>query len=45
VTLEAGNIQETVNVEATPSLINPSSATTGQALDAQTLRISAAGFA
>jgi len=38
VTLEAGNIQETVNVEATPSLINPSSATTGQALDAQTLR-------
>src|SRR6266404_297029 len=38
VSLEAGRIQETVNVEATPSLINPSSATTGQALDAQTLR-------
>src|SRR5882672_278627 len=38
VTLEAGSIQETVNVEATPTLINPSSATTGQALDAQTLR-------
>lgn len=38
VTLEAGSIQETVNVEATPSLINPSSATTGQALDAQTLK-------
>src|SRR5260370_22134064 len=38
VSLEAGRIQETVNVEATPSLINPSSATTGQALDAQALR-------
>jgi hypothetical protein len=38
VTLEPGNIQETVNVEATPSLINPSSATTGQGLDSQTLR-------
>jgi hypothetical protein len=38
VTLEPGNIQETVNVEATPTLINPSSATTGQGLDAQTLR-------
>src|SRR5437773_3315044 len=36
--LEAGNIQETVNIEASPSLINPSSATTGQPLDAQTLR-------
>ncbi|HEY6118800.1 MAG TPA: TonB-dependent receptor [Pyrinomonadaceae bacterium] len=36
--LEAGRIEETVNVEATPSLINPSSATTGQPLDAQTLR-------
>src|SRR5437773_4926196 len=29
-TLEPGNIQETVNIEAAPSLINPSSATTGQ---------------
>src|SRR5437588_1896679 len=38
VSLEPGNIQETVNVEATATLINPSSATTGQALDAQTLR-------
>ena len=38
VTLEAGRIEETVNVEATPSLINASSATTGQPLDAQTLR-------
>jgi len=36
--LEAGRIEETVNVEATPTLINPSSATTGQPLDAQTLR-------
>src|SRR5207302_3477145 len=38
VTLEPGNIQETVNVEATPTLINSSSATTGQGLDAQTLK-------
>ena len=38
VTLEAGRIEEVVQVEATPSLINPSSATTGQALDGQTLR-------
>src|SRR5947208_4325097 len=38
ITFEAGNIQETVNIEASPSLINPSSATTGQPLDAQTLR-------
>ena len=37
VSLEAGKIQETVNVEAAPSLINPSSAQTGQAIDAQTL--------
>ncbi|HLN99775.1 MAG TPA: carboxypeptidase-like regulatory domain-containing protein [Pyrinomonadaceae bacterium] len=35
--LEVGRIQETVNVEAAPSLINPSSAQTGQALDSQTL--------
>jgi hypothetical protein len=38
INLEAGRIEETVNVEATPSLINPSSAVTGQPLDAQTLR-------
>ena len=38
VTLEPGNIQETVNVEAAPTLINPSSATTGQGLNSQTLR-------
>ena len=37
VSLEVGKIQETVNVEAAPSLINPSSAQTGQALDAHTL--------
>jgi hypothetical protein len=37
VSLEVGRIQETVNVEAAPSLINPSSAQTGQALDSQTL--------
>jgi hypothetical protein len=38
VSLEAGRIEETVNVEATASLINPSSATTGQPLGAETLR-------
>lgn len=38
VALQAGRIEETVNVEATPSLINPSNATTGQAVDSQTLR-------
>jgi hypothetical protein len=38
VSLEPGNIQETVNVEASPTLINPSSATTGQSLDGATLR-------
>jgi carboxypeptidase family protein/TonB-dependent receptor-like protein len=38
VTLEPGRIEETVNVEATPTLINPENATTGQPLDAQTLR-------
>ena len=37
VSLEVGKIQETVNVEAAPSLINPSSAQTGQAIDSQTL--------
>ena len=37
VSLEVGKIQETVNVEASPSLINPSSAQTGQALDSTTL--------
>ena len=38
VTLEAGRIEETVNVETTPSLINPASAVTGQSVDAQTLQ-------
>lgn len=38
VTLEAGKIEETVNIEAAPTLINPENATTGQPLDAQTLR-------
>src|SRR5712692_631750 len=38
VTLEAGKIEETVNVEATPTLINTENSQTGQALDAQTLR-------
>jgi hypothetical protein len=38
VTLEVGRIEEVVNVEAVPTLINSSSATTGQGLDAQTLR-------
>jgi Carboxypeptidase regulatory-like domain len=38
VTLEAGRIEETVNVEATATLINPSSAVTGQPLGAETLR-------
>ncbi|MDX6613737.1 MAG: hypothetical protein QOD75_2923, partial [Blastocatellia bacterium] len=38
VALEAGKIEETVNVEATQSLINPENSTMGQALDAQTLR-------
>src|SRR5712692_1298732 len=38
VSLEAGNISETVNVEATPTLINPTSAVTGQPLEGQTLR-------
>ncbi len=38
VTLEAGLIEETVNVEAAPSLINPTSAVTGQGLEAQTLQ-------
>ena len=37
ISLEVGKIEETVNVEASPSLINPSSAQTGQALDSQTL--------
>jgi hypothetical protein len=38
VTLEAGRIEETVNVEAGTSLINPSSAVTGQPLGSETLR-------
>ncbi len=39
VTLQAGRIEETVNVEATPTLINPENATTGQSLDAQTIKV------
>ncbi len=38
VSLQAGRIEETVNVEATPTLINPENATTGQPIDAQTLK-------
>ena len=38
VSLQAGRIEETVNVEATPTLINAESATTGQPIDAQTLK-------
>jgi hypothetical protein len=38
VTLEAGRIEEIVNVEASASLINPSSAVTGQPLGSETLR-------
>lgn len=37
VTLELGKLEEVVNVEAAPSLINPSSPVTGQGLEAQTL--------
>ena len=36
--LEPGRIEETVNVEATPTLINPESAITGQSLEGQTIR-------
>ncbi|HZE71203.1 MAG TPA: carboxypeptidase-like regulatory domain-containing protein [Pyrinomonadaceae bacterium] len=38
ISLEAGRIEETVNVQATPTLINPENATTGQPLGAETLR-------
>ena len=38
VTLEAGRIEETVNVEATTSLINSVSAVTGQPVTGQTIR-------
>ena len=38
ISLTAGRIEEVVNVEATPSLINTTSATTGQAVDSQTLQ-------
>ncbi len=38
VTLEPGRIEETVNVEATPTLINTESAITGQGLEGQTIR-------
>jgi hypothetical protein len=37
VSLETGNIEEVVTVEATPTLINPTSAVTGQGLEAQTI--------
>jgi hypothetical protein len=37
VALELGKLEEVVNVEASSSLINPSSAQTGQALDSQTI--------
>lgn len=39
VALELGKLEETVNVEASPSLINPASAQTGQPLDAQTISL------
>ncbi|HUQ32495.1 MAG TPA: TonB-dependent receptor [Pyrinomonadaceae bacterium] len=38
IALEVGGLSEVVNVEATPSLINPVNATTGQAINAQTLQ-------
>jgi hypothetical protein len=38
ISLQAGRIEEVVTVEATPSLINTSSATTGQSVEAQTLQ-------
>ncbi|MEP6818751.1 MAG: carboxypeptidase-like regulatory domain-containing protein [bacterium] len=38
ISLETGRIEETVNVEATPSLINTESAITGQSLEGQTIR-------
>src|SRR5882672_2677159 len=38
VTLETGRIEETVNVEATPTLINTESAITGQSLEGETIR-------
>src|SRR5207244_8984117 len=38
ISLTAGRIEEIVNVEATQSLINTTSATPGQAVDSQTLQ-------
>jgi hypothetical protein len=38
VRLEVGNVQERVDIEATPSLINPASAVTGQAIDSATFQ-------
>ncbi|HKR02771.1 MAG TPA: carboxypeptidase-like regulatory domain-containing protein [Pyrinomonadaceae bacterium] len=38
VALEVGGVTENVNIEATPTLINPNSATTGQAINAETLQ-------
>src|SRR6185503_3907018 len=47
VTLEAGQITESVNIESTPTLINTENATTGQALTAaqlQTLPLASPNF-
>ncbi|HEX8922846.1 MAG TPA: carboxypeptidase-like regulatory domain-containing protein, partial [Pyrinomonadaceae bacterium] len=38
VSLTVGGVTEVVDIEATPSLINPGSAATGQSIDSQTLR-------
>jgi len=38
VTLETGNVEERVEVQATPTLINSESAVTGQGLEGQTIR-------
>src|SRR3989442_3960922 len=38
ISLTAGRIEEVVNIETTPSLINTTTATTGQAVDSQTLQ-------
>lgn len=38
VTLEPGNVEEVVNVQSTPTIVNTESAVTGQAVEGQTLR-------
>lgn len=38
VSLEVGGVTESVNIEATPTLINPTSAVMGQSLNSQTLQ-------